>query len=132
VRDARASAEASGDRWLAIQADCVLAAVLAVRGRAEESLALYARAMPPVEADPTADPTTAQVCFSQRSVTLRNLGQSEAAARDAESGLKALDLQPGAHRVNRIFLRLNVADAMTKSGDVAGAVKLYEDAVVEM
>ncbi|HEX5130792.1 MAG TPA: serine/threonine-protein kinase, partial [Usitatibacter sp.] len=132
LEQARLSAAASGDRWLAIQADCVLAAVFGATGRGNEALALFASAMSPVEADRLADPVTTQVCFSQRSVTLRNLGQPEDAARDARVAMASIDATHPGYRVNRIFLRTNVADALINAGKVREAVEIYEQAVSEL
>jgi serine/threonine-protein kinase len=129
---ARASAAASGDRWLQVQADCVRAAVFGATGRGKEALALFAAAMPAVEADRRADPLTTQVCYSQRSITLRNLGQAEEAARDAQLALASIDATHPGYRVNRIFLRTNVADALTNAGKVRESVEIYEQAVTEL
>ncbi len=130
--DARHSAEQAGDRWLLTQAECVRAAVMGATGRNKEALALYAAVMPPVEANPGADPMTTQVCYSQRSITLRNVGKADESANDARAALKSLDISPGGYRVNRIFLKTNIGDALTNAGKVREAVAIYEQAVVEL
>jgi serine/threonine-protein kinase len=129
---ARRSAEAAGDRWLLIQADCVLAAVYGATGRNKEALELYAKVMPPVEADPGADPRTAQICYSQRSLALRNDGRADDSANDARAALASIEASRGGYRVNRIFLKTNVAEALTNAGRLREAVTIYEDAVVEL
>ena len=129
---ARQSAEAAKDRWLITQAECVRAAVFGATGRNQEALALFAAVMPPVEADPLADPMTTQICHSQRSITLRNVGRGEDSARDAETALRSIEHSPGGYRVNRIFLRTNIADALTNAGRVREAVAIYERAVVDL
>ena len=130
--DARQSAAQAGDRWLVTQAECVRAAVFGATGRNKEALALYAAVMPPVEANPLADPMTTQVCYSQRSITLRNVGRAEDSANDARAALKSLDISPGGYRVNRIFLKTNIGDALTNAGKVREAVAIYEQAVVDL
>jgi len=132
LADAHKSAAAAGDKWMVTQADCVRAALLVATGRPKEGQELFARAMPAVEADPLADPNTTQVCYSQRSVALRNLGKGEESARDAEAAIASLDAAGGGNRVNRIFLRTNVGDALTNAGRVREAVGIYEQAVVEL
>lgn len=129
---ARQSAEQAGDRWLLTQAECVRAAVFGATGRNKEALALYAAVMPPVEADPMADPMTTQICYSQRSITLRNVGRAEDSANDARAALRSLDISPSGYRVNRIFLRTNIGDALTNAGKVREAVSIYEQALVEL
>jgi serine/threonine-protein kinase len=132
LAEARKSAEAAGDKWMMTQADCVRAALLVATGRPKEGQDLFARTMPAVEADPLADPNTTQVCYSQRSVALRNLGKGEASARDAEAAIATLDAAGSGNRVNRIFLRTNIGDALTNAGRVREAVAIYEQAVVEL
>lgn len=132
VVEARRSAQAAGDRWLQVQSDCVLAAVHGATGRNNEAVALFATAMPAVEADPRADPVTTQVCYSQRSITLRNLGKADESARDAERALASIGESHPGYRVNRIFLKTNIADALTNAGRVNETVALYEEAVSEL
>ena len=129
---ARVSAVASGDRWLPLQADCIRAGVFGATGRGKEAVELFAVSMAPVLADPVADPVTTQVCYSQRSVTLRNLGKGEEAARDAEKAIASMGATHQGYRVNRIFLRTNIADALTNAGKVREAIEIYEQAVAEL
>ena len=75
---------------------------------------------------------TAQICYSQRSITLRNVGRGEDSANDARAALKSLDLSPSGYRVNRIFLKTNIADALTNTSKVREAVSIYEQAVVDL
>ena len=129
---ARTSAEAAKDRWLLAQADCVRAGVLGATGRTQEAMALYAKVMPPVEADPGADPMTTQICYSQRSIAMRNVGRGTDSANDARAALASMDAATGGYRVNRIFLKTNIADSLTNAGRVREAVKIYEEALVAL
>ena len=131
LKEAKRSAVAANDGWLAAQADCVQAGVFGATGRSSEAMALFAAVMPRVERDPNRDAVTAQVCYSQRSVAVRNLGRAEDAARDAQAALDAIGTAPG-YRVNRIFLKTNMADTLTNFGRHREAVALYEESLAEL
>jgi serine/threonine-protein kinase len=130
--ESRQSAEAARDNWLVVQANCVIAAVYGATGRNKEALELYGKVMPAVEADPNADPMTTQICHSQRSISLRNVGRADDSARDAMTALASIEASHGGYRVNRIFLRTNIADALTNAGRTREAVAIYEQAMVDL
>lgn len=129
---ARKSGEAAGDPWVVTQADCVHAALMVATGRPKEGVALFEKVMPAVEADVAADPGTTQVCFSQRSVAMRNVGRGEDSARDAQVAIASLDATRSGSRTNRIFLATNVGDALTNQGRIREAVAIYEKAMVDL
>ena len=132
LQDAKRSATAANDRWLAAQADCIQAGVYGATGRTDEAMALFAAVMPQVQGDRTRDSVTAQVCYSQRSVAVRNLGRAEEAAKDAQAALDAIGTSHPGYRVNRIFLKTNMADTLTNFGRHKEAVALYEESLGEL
>ena len=130
--EARASAQAARDTDALAQVDCTHAGLMAVTARSAEAMKLFGTVMPALESRPDASARSRVICLSQRSLVFRNLGKAEESARDAQAALRLMETAMPAEQVNRAFLRTNVGDALVKSGRLAEAVAVYEQAAVEL
>jgi len=130
--EARSSADVARDADALAQIDCTRAGLLAATGRSDQAMTLFGSIVPALESRPDANPRSLAICYSQRSLAYRNFGKAEDSANDARSALKILESALPAQKVNRIFLKTNIGDALVKSGRLAEAVAIYEQASAEL
>jgi tetratricopeptide (TPR) repeat protein len=122
LHEAQSAAAGTGDVVLQAAIDCAIAADLAGEPDAAKAEAMFAAALKRVADGPDADRSTHAVCLYLRAVRALEASTAQAAVGDSRAALDILGTPRPGQRTMALSMRMNLAGALAKSGDLPGAI----------
>ena len=129
VKEAREAALPGGDPGTLAQAECSMASIMSMTGRAKDAEAMFTAIIAKVDAEPAAYPRAYRICHTSRGNYRLQLDRP-GARDDFEAALKSVSAAGAGLAGLRVRLEANLADVQSKAGKMGEAIKRY-DALAE-
>jgi serine/threonine-protein kinase len=122
LREARSAAAGSDDVPLQAAIECAIAADLAGEPDAAKAAAMFDAALKRVVGGTDSERATRAACLNQRATRELEMGAVQDALRDSRAALQALGRPRPGQRSLALAMRVGLAGALAKSGDLAAGI----------